>query len=148
MGYAYGGTGDDRVTGSAGEYNEVYGDGGDDLVVQGSIAKCAVLFGGSGGDTLLGHSSGGNHCPPREDGGTGADALIVSSPPGQDSSWKLDGGDGADYIVGGGGGDQITGGAGPDFIQAAADRIADTIACGSGRDAVRADPLRHGRRRL
>jgi Ca2+-binding RTX toxin-like protein len=141
VGYAFGGTGPDHVYGGAGDYNEVHGDAGDDIVQQASGARCALLYGDGGSDTLLGRSSGCYKARPTGNGGTGPDALIVSSPPGLDSSWLLDGGDGADYIVGGGGGDEITGGTGPDFIQAAADRIADTIACGSGRDTVRADPL-------
>lgn len=143
VGYAYGGTGDDQLTGGAGIYNEVHGDGGDDLLVQGTIAYCAILFGDGGADTLLGHGSncGVSKTTPLASGGSGPDALVVTSPPGGDESWRLDGGDGADYVVAGGGADVIAGGAGPDFIQAAADGRADTIACGSGRDVVRVDAL-------
>ena len=143
VGYAYGGTGNDEVTGGAGDYNEVHGDGGDDLVRQGTIAKCADLYGDSGNDRLLGHAAGciGPGVIPDQFGGTGADALIVASGPEIGSPWRLDGGGGDDYIVGGRSSDHFVGGTGADFIHAAVDGVADTIECGSGRDVVRADPL-------
>jgi Ca2+-binding RTX toxin-like protein len=141
VGYAYGGTGSDHVIPDAGIYNEAFGEGGDDVLEQGPQATCAKLNGGTGDDVLLGHSSGCMHARPTQLGGTGRDALIVRSLPRQDSSWLLDGGDGADFIVGGGAADEISAGAGADFVNAAVDRVADTVACGSGRDTVRADRL-------
>jgi Ca2+-binding RTX toxin-like protein len=136
-GYAYGGTGNDRLTGNAGEYNLLHGDAGDDVLVQGGT--CAAMYGDGGADTLLGHASGCFRGRASQIGDTGADALIVSSSGEAGQPWLLDGGDGADYIVGGGGRDEITAGAGADFVNAAVDGVADTIACGSGRDTVRAD---------
>jgi Ca2+-binding RTX toxin-like protein len=142
VGYAFGGTGDDRLTGSAGVYNRLHGDAGDDVLIQGDWAPCAQIYGDGGADTLLGRPSGcSGPVRPTQTGGTGPDALIVSSQAGHDGPWLLDGGDGADYIVGGGAGDEITAGAGADFVNAAVDGVADTVACGSGRDTVRADRL-------
>ena len=136
-GYAYGGTGNDRLQGNAGEYNLLHGDAGNDVLVQGG--RCAVMHGGGGADTLLGRASGCSGVPASQSGGPGPDALIVDYSGEAGRAWLLDGGDGADYIVGGGASDEITAGAGADFVNAAVDGVADTVACGSGRDTVRAD---------
>jgi Ca2+-binding RTX toxin-like protein len=64
---------------------------------------------------------------------------------GPDSLFGLGGRDvlygfgGPDTLVGGTGADRLFGGAGNDTILAR-DRARDTIACGSGRDVVQADP--------
>jgi hypothetical protein len=100
-------------------------------------AAADQLDGGPGGETLLGRAGA-----DRLRGLDGDDCLVGGN--GNDRLWggkgndRLKGGAGHDSLDGGPGTDIITGGAGKDTI-GALDGEQDTIACGNGRDTVRAD---------
>lgn len=125
QGTASGGPGDDQLGGrSSGD--DLSGDGGMDLLAVRAGFTPATLAGGDGADRLVGNMSAA------VSGGSGNDLLIGGA--------TLDGGAGADRIKGTGG-STISGGAGSDAIDAADGSGApDTISCGSGFDAVWADP--------
>lgn len=125
---------DDALRGTSFADRLVGGDGGD-LLKGGGGDDC--LEGGAGNDVL--------------DGGDGDDRLSGSS--GRD---RLIGGRGADKLTGGKGNDRLTGGAGNDTLSPGAGRdaidggagndtinsvdgVRETVACGRGRDTVRAD---------
>jgi hypothetical protein len=111
-----GGDGDDLLKGTA-----------DDDCLEGG-AGSDVLDGGDGNDRLAGASG-----RDRLTGGTGDD--------------KLTGGKGNDRSIGGPGNDTISPGSGHDAVDAGSgndiinsvDGVRETIECGAGRDAVRAD---------
>jgi hypothetical protein len=121
-----GGAGDDRVTG--GRDNDVIEDlyGGNDVLVGGPGNDNVIagpgkdtVVGGAGGDDLSGDEGGDTLL-----GGTGND--------------RLRGGDGRDALLGGTGRDRFIAGSGSDRITAR-DGLPEHVACGSGRDRVRAD---------
>jgi Ca2+-binding RTX toxin-like protein len=135
---AYGGPGPDHIEGGGTESGFMKGEEGKDVLTQTRITRScrSDLDGGPGADRLVGYA-----CTLLI-GGPGSDALTVYlSGEGADRAGRFDGGPGGDYIVGGLGPDKIDAGPGPDFIQAAADRVGDTVVCGTGQDTVRADPL-------
>jgi uncharacterized repeat protein (TIGR01451 family) len=96
--------------------------------VQSGTFRADVLTGTSAGDKLLGQ--GGNDTVR---GDRGADCL--DGGPGAD---QLFGGPGPDKLKGGTGKDTINGGPGNDVIDAR-DGSVDKVACGPGRDVVKAD---------
>jgi hypothetical protein len=105
---------------------------------QGSAARDQI-DGGPGGETILGRGGadrlrglGGDDCL---NGGNGNDSL--KGGPGSD---VLNGGPGSDSLDGGPGTDVLNGGRGRDVI-GALDGELDTVSCGSGRDAARADRI-------
>ena len=83
-------------------------------------AAADVLRGLAGNDRLIGRGA-----DDRLYGGPGADVL--------------DGGPGADFLHGGPGRDKFRGGPGPDRLDARDGAPGDRVACGGGRDVVRAD---------
>ncbi len=108
--------------------------------------RADVLWGTSGSERLIGlggkdklYGLDGDDCLR---GGAGDDLLNGGA--GNDT---LIGGDGRDHVAGGSGNDTISGGAGRDIVSAgsgndtinAADDVVETIDCGPGHDAVRAD---------
>ena len=107
-----------RQVGSAGstlnlyqiEALEVYGQGGDDLLIAGALTNTSLrqiyFEGGLGNDTLDGAAS---TIALTADGGDGADSLVGGT--GADT---LRGAGGADVLVGGRGGDLLDGGSGDD----------------------------------
>jgi Ca2+-binding RTX toxin-like protein len=124
-GYGYGGSGSDQIAGrSSGDH--LFGGDGADLLAERPGFSSAELWGGDGADRLVGNLRS------ELSGGSGSDILIDGA--------KLDGGSGADRIQSAGGA-AITAGAGNDAIDAAdGSGVSDTISCGSGFDAVWADP--------
>lgn len=118
---AFGGAGDDILTGGDANDHLVGGVGGDTLdgaggddILDGGDGD-DTLDGGDGDDTLDGGAGGDTLS-----GGSGADILKGGS--GNDA---LDGGSGADTLIGGSGNDTLTGGRGD-----------DTLDGGSGNDAL------------
>ena len=142
VGYAYGGTGDDGVTGSAGEYNEVTATGEtiwsyrarspsarSCLADLAATSSSATRRAGNRLSAARGRRAGRGRADRELTSGAG---FLMASSTGATAPTTS-----SAAVVG----IRSTAGPGPDFIQAAADRIADTIDCGSGRDVVRADPL-------
>ncbi len=120
-----GGFAADRLTGLGGA-DHIIGGFGDD-----------VLLGGPGGDRLLGGFGG-----DRLEGGSGADRLRgefgndrLIGGPGRDD---LSGGDSDDHLDGNAGADRIAGDKGDDRITSRGGGR-DTVTCGDGTDAVKAD---------
>ena len=123
------------------------GDGDDELVLSALVPADAT--GEAGNDRLLVEPIVAPLGPAGYpaltlDGGEGDDALtssggadVLSGGPGFDT---LTGGEADDRLDGGTGGDLADGGAGNDAI-VLRDRVSDTAACGTGRDAVRAEVL-------
>jgi serralysin len=116
--FAYGGPGNDVLTGGAADEG-LFGDDGDD-VVNGN-AGSDFLNGGSGNDEV--------------NGGSGDDQ--IDDPEGDD---KLNGGSGDDRIQEDGGIDTISGDSGTDTIFSL-DNTKDTINCGSGTDSYAIDAV-------
>jgi hypothetical protein len=129
------GTRDDDVVRGTAFGDRLVGNDGDDLLKGLGAGDC--LEGGAGDDVL--------------DGGDGDDRLNGSS--GKD---RLSGGNGNDKLTGGRGNDRISGGPGNDTISPgdgkdvvtagggndtinAVDGVRESIDCGAGKDAVRAD---------
>jgi len=113
-------------------------DGDDQLTL--STALAAEVAGGDGNDQLTTSSP----FTTRMDGGEGDDSLSASGGAdvltgGEGDDW-LAGGDGDDRLDGGTGADSADGGSGADSI-VLRDRATDSVLCGSGRDAVRAEVL-------
>jgi Ca2+-binding RTX toxin-like protein len=117
--------GDDRLDGNAGD-DGLAGDAGRDVVSGG--AGNDAMSGGAAADRLSGGAGDDGL-----NGGTGRDAMNGGA--GDDT---LLGGAGADLLVGGAGRNRLAGGAGDDVIDARGGS-ADHVACGTGRDTVRAD---------
>lgn len=153
-----GGPGDDMLNGAAhadlldgGEGNDGVNTGPDPAY--GGSGGTDTIRGGPGNDELRGGVDGDTIS-----GGPGNDTLSddaganrLSGDEGDDvvgGGGTLDGGPGADRVISGRGGDMLTGGPGPDSLEGnlgndrfeAIDGEVDTIACGFGADAVRADP--------
>jgi Ca2+-binding RTX toxin-like protein len=132
-----GGVGDDTLDGAGGN-DDLDGGDGDDALIGGDGddalnggAGSDALQGGSGTDTLIGGA--GNDSL---DGGSGNDALTggaggdtLTGGRGDDT---LDGGSGADILLGGVGKDNLIGGAGDDTLTGGAG--ADSLTGGSGAD--------------
>ena len=135
----------------------VLGLGGNDVLTARSDARFGdCMRGGAGNDRLIGAAGGdsllGDDGDDRLDGGAGPlDVLeggdgadMLTGGPGDDF---IDGDAGPDVIRGGPGADEITGGAERNDIDAgpgndkvsSANGIAETVRCGSGRDAAWAD---------
>ncbi len=111
---------------------EVYGQGGDDLLVAGALTNTSLrqiyFEGGLGNDTLDGTAS---TIALVADGGDGADSLVGGT--GADT---LRGAGGADVLVGGRGGDLLDGGSGDDrFIWTFGDG-ADRVIGGADNDTL------------
>ena len=147
---AYGGPGDDqiRVSGNqvlghgergndtvegpfqSGVTTSLWGDEGDDTVIQRTHTSRCWIYGGRGADRLLSLTC-------TQSGGPGDDVMtrfldvIVGG--------VMNGDEGGDIMIGGRAADTFDGGPGGDFIQAAADGVADTVVCGTGNDIVRAN---------
>jgi Ca2+-binding RTX toxin-like protein len=125
---AYGGSGDDTITGSFTNDN-LYGEDGIDTIFgrQGSD----WLYGGEGDDSLYADWSGSSGSS-----GSGTDHLHGQG--GNDYLWggdfndDLNGGDGNDSIYGNNGADSLVGGAGNDYLSGGSGN--DTINGGSGID--------------
>ncbi len=127
---AWGGKGDDDLTGNAGN-NELRGNAGTDTLIGGNGAD--RLFGGTQDDLLFGEN--GND---RLFGGQGAD--ILSGDAGQD---RLNGNAGDDDMSGGGAKDILKGGAGADYLAGGAghdnlygQKGNDTLFGGKGDDTL------------
>ncbi|HMJ36931.1 MAG TPA: hypothetical protein VK501_23700 [Baekduia sp.] len=129
------GTRDDDVLRGTAFGDRLVGNDGDDLLKGNGAGDC--LEGGAGNDVL--------------DGGDGDDRLAGSA--GKD---RLTGGKGDDKLTGGRGNDRLSGGSGKDTISPGAgtdtvsagpgndtintvDGVRETIDCGTGTDAIRAD---------
>jgi len=112
-----GGKGDDRLFGGDGQ-DRVYGGDGDDRV-NGGPGDDRVE--GNNGNDLLEGSSGRDKLV----GGRGNDVMV--------------GGSGADSIIGHGGDDTVRGVTGDDVIDVRDHRNGDIVACGAGKDRVKAD---------
>jgi hypothetical protein len=115
----------DRIRGARGR-DRIAGRGGGDC-----------LSGGAGGDRVAGEKgrdrvSGGGRAD-RISGGAAADRLAGNA--GND---RLSGGAGNDRLTGGGGRNRYSAGAGNDRVFAKNGKV-DRVACGRGRDRVRAD---------
>ncbi|ADG11912.1 calcium-binding protein [Caulobacter segnis] len=132
-----GGVGDDTLDGAGGDDSLEGGDGADTLIggdgddtLDGG-AGADTLQGGSGADILIGGAGNdtldGGSGNDTLTGGAGADTLTGGR--GDDT---LDGGAGADVLVGGVGKDILIGGAGDDTLTGGAG--ADTLSGGSGAD--------------
>jgi len=107
---AFGGGGNDAITGNAGD--NILGGGGGNDTITGETGNDSV-FGGDGNDSLS--------------GGDGNDNIAA-----QNGNDTVDGGDGNDSLGGGDGNDSITGGDGNDIIGGGNDN--DTIQGGDGND--------------
>ncbi|MCW2985712.1 MAG: hypothetical protein JWR63_3282 [Conexibacter sp.] len=162
----YGAAGNDRLYGG-GQFGDVYGGDGDDLVIA-RVNSPGAVEGNAGDDVLEGSENVGTL-----NGGTGEDVLIADgrlvSPLGG-AGWdtlvglgqsngsfsggvgndliafgpgvggiQATGGDGADRIYGSDGPDKIDGGSGSDHIDTFGDGQVDTVSCGSDFDWVYAD---------
>lgn len=137
--FAFGGLGNDILTGGTG-IDELFGDDGDDIL-RGRTGN-DTLNGGEGNDEIFG-SFGADLI----DGGSGNDELVggagldqIIGGPGADT---ISGGIGADVIFGGSGDDSITGGSAADWISGGLgdDNIsglagADTIFGDGGNDLI------------
>lgn len=103
--YIYGGGGNDIIYGNRGNYSELYGDDGDDLIYGGDLVE-----GGSGNDTIY-----GGYYSTILKGGDGADNITggqdYSEIYGDSGDDTLSGGSGANYLYGGEGSDVLTMGA-------------------------------------
>ena len=103
---AYGGNGNDRLTGGVGS-DELYGDDGNDVLLGNNGDD--VLYGGNGNDVLKGGA--GNDSAQGDDGidelwgNVGNDVLR-----GSDGDDQLNGGDGSDTLYGDAGADRLWGG--------------------------------------
>jgi Ca2+-binding RTX toxin-like protein len=148
---AAGGAGNDRLIGGGGENALSGGPGNDTIDGRGDNDRIA---GGDGWDTADyslrtnpvkvtldtvaddGQSGEGDLVLPDVEavtGGRGDDTLT-----GSDGPNALAGGEGNDTITGRGGVDSFAGGPGSDYI-VAADKKAETVDCGSGRDGAKTD---------
>jgi hypothetical protein len=146
---AFGGTGDDRVSAGADVDAEAWGEAGDDVIRAGTQSTLH-LHGGTGDDAIT--TATATFGPSVIDGGTGRDRIEVPVP---GCCLDILGREGADTIKaararsieGGGGNDRITAhgdvraGKGDDRVDVSGDPDqSDAVACGSGTDAVTADP--------
>ena len=112
------GTGrNERLVGTSGP-DRIFGGGGNDVI--NGLAGRDRLAGGPGHDRVLGGAGG-----DRLEGDAGNDVL--------------NGGTGDDELLGGGGLNRYVGGSGDDAINSA-NGSEEVVACGPGRDVVRADP--------
>lgn len=128
---AFGGAGDDTLTGGDATDHLVGGAGddtldgaGDNDILDGGDGA-DILVGGDGDDTLTGGAGADTL-----QGGSGADLLNGGA--GDDI---LDGGSGADTLIGGSGADKLTGGRGNDVLDGGTG--ADTLAGGLGNDTLK-----------
>lgn len=131
-----GGDGNDTIFG--GDHNrlipyhfqtsEHFGEGGDDLIIGGSVAE--TLYGGAGNDTLYGGARGGVL-----DGGDGDDLLISGDFTNllyrEESMF---GGDGNDTLIGGDMGNRMAGGAGNNLYRGGQET--DHFTFGVGNDTL------------
>jgi len=118
---AWGGSGNDRLTGND-THNQLLGNGGKDRLMGGLGDD--TLEGGSGRDRLF-----GNHGRDELNGGSHRDRLL-----GNRGNDELNGGGGNDRLLGGGGRDVLDGGGGNDRMTGSGG--ADTFVFGRGRDTV------------
>ncbi len=121
----------DRLTGGTG-VDIIHGLDGADVLRGGTGRDC--LYGEAGADILQGGAAADFLF-----GGAGRDRIL-----GQAGGDRLNGEAGNDQLVGGPGADRISGGGGADLIDARDAtprdrRLVDQVACGAGRDIVRAD---------
>lgn len=119
-----GGTGNDRLTGAAGEDVLIGGSGND---VLSGLDGLDQLDGGTGNDQLFGGTGG-----DRLDGGSGNDLLF-----GQDGADRLDGGGGNDQLFGGEGLDRLAGGGGNDELSGGDGADLFLFGNGGGNDLIR-----------
>ena len=119
--YAYGGSGDDRITGGSNS-DRLVGDSGNDQIW--GAAGNDSLDGGTGNDRVKG---GTGH--DKIYGGTGANTLA-----GEDGNDTIHGGSGHEALSGGAGNDRILGSAGNDTINGEAGH--DSLDGGSGNDRI------------
>lgn len=121
--------GDDKITGTSKEGNDLYGGAGNDIITGNSGDD--VLEGGTGNDTLKGLAGNdelyGGEGNDILDGGAGNDVLY-----GGDGNDNLKGGAGNDYLDGGDGNDILDGGAGNDILIGGSGT--DTLKGGAGAD--------------
>jgi Ca2+-binding RTX toxin-like protein len=135
IGSVHGGAGADKLYSFEAAAN-IFGDGGDDLLVDGSFSgRPHALDGGDGSDELVTLSSGRGSGAAT--GGAGADVIVIDTPVGD---WTIDAGSGPDTVSGGPGVDTISAGSGNDVIDVTGDGNADDVTCGGGYDKVYADP--------
>jgi Ca2+-binding RTX toxin-like protein len=127
---AYGGKGNDSITGSTGP-NKIYGEDGDDFIATGGGTDSA--WGGRGNDQIAAYSE---NAPVKLYGQDGNDYLHGSK--GNDF---IDGGAGNDWMNGYAGADSLRGGAGNDFFYF--DTLydndhgtRDTVSGGAGHDTI------------
>jgi Ca2+-binding RTX toxin-like protein len=118
---AYGGDGNDTLTGGRGK-DRLFGQGGSDLLDGGTGADS--LSGGAGNDTAAGGTGDDSVA-----GGAGHDFLY-----GADGNDTVDGGDGNDSLYGGDGNDALAGGAGQDHLYGSDGN--DRLDAGDGSDSV------------
>ena len=147
--------GDDELIGKAGGDTFLGGTGVDLVDYDGETLAVTAAPGGGADDGTAGE--GDDISPDVENigGGSGADVLTGDGADnslfGRGGDDQLDGLAGADFLSGVGGADTITGGDGSDMVQAGKgddtvhveddEPSIDSVECGSGIDAVFADPV-------
>ena len=149
-----GANGDDLLDPGRGRDRIAGGNGNDEVTYAGRQDSLKVTLDGTANDGAK--SEGDNVATDVENitGGDAVDTLIgngldnqLTGGPGGDN---LRGGDGSDALIGGGGGDLLNGGLGVDTalggagndLISTADRQADEVQCGAGRDQVTFDRTR------
>ncbi|WP_080579286.1 beta strand repeat-containing protein [Sinorhizobium fredii] len=118
----HGGDGADTFYGAFRHANELYGEGGNDVLWGQGVGD--YLDGGDGNDFVF-------------DGDSAGDPTIPTPPQDTYNADTLIGGDGDDQVLSSGGGDLLDGGAGNDYLQASSDRQDDdTLIGGVGDDQI------------
>ncbi|AJC79788.1 serralysin-like metalloprotease domain-containing protein [Rhizobium etli bv. phaseoli str. IE4803] len=112
---AHGGDGADSLFGAFRHANQVYGEGGNDVLWGHGVGD--YVDGGDGDDFVF-------------DGDSSGDGTIPTPPQDTYNSDTLTGGDGDDQVLSSGGGDRLEGGAGKDRLEVGGDRQDDDTLIG------------------